>query len=165
MTTTELTELRKKHLPEDYKSLSYTTEQFENDHLIIRGFENNQLKYVLSFKDGVKDGIFEVYYDNGQLNILMNYVNGKKDGLYETWYEDGLRKSSSKFKEGMLISHHFYKSNQLITEAEVVDEKVIIRKWALSGYMIKEYECKYSDIQLLENPIINTNQDITVSLK
>ncbi len=157
---TELSEIRKKHLPEDYKSLSHSTESIENDHLIIRHFQNNNLKYVLSFKDGVKDGIFEVYYDNGQLNVQMTYVNGKKEGDYKTWYEDGLRKSNSTFKEDIIIYHEFYKSNQCVKVAKVIGENVVIGQWSLSGDKIRESVCKYSDLKILENPFINGSNDI-----
>ena len=40
-------------------------------------------------KETIKDGLVEEFYDNGQLEWRASYKDGKLDGLWEKFYENG----------------------------------------------------------------------------
>lgn len=47
----------------------------------------------ISFKNGVKDGIFESFYENGKIEKRGNYKDGKEIGLFESWDSNGRYKA------------------------------------------------------------------------
>jgi hypothetical protein len=53
-----------------------------------------------SFRNGKKDGSWEIYYDNGQLLVKGDYKNGKKQGYWESYWDDGKFGSKGDYKDG-----------------------------------------------------------------
>ena len=53
-----------------YKGAPYNGEMFFKN-------ENGQLKAKVNYKEGIKDGLWELYYENGQLEEKTNYKDGE----------------------------------------------------------------------------------------
>ena len=85
--------------------------------------ENGQVKRLIRYKNGKKDGletfvnnnglkkveitnkdskrVYEVkWYENGQKRAEQNWKDGKKNGLATYWYENGQKESQRTFKDG-----------------------------------------------------------------
>ena len=54
-----------------------------------------------------KDGVYEEYYDNGQLRFKTTYKDGKKEGVSEYYYEDGQLWLKKTYKDGKLIEKEY----------------------------------------------------------
>ena len=63
-------------------------------------YDNGQLWFKESYKDGERDGLFETYYSNGQLESKGSYKDGKQDGLWEDYHWNGQLKSKWSHKDG-----------------------------------------------------------------
>ena len=59
-----------------------TKKETIKDGLAEEFYDNGQLEWGASYKDGKLDGLWEKFYENGQLEEKRNYKNGKIDGLY-----------------------------------------------------------------------------------
>jgi antitoxin component YwqK of YwqJK toxin-antitoxin module len=72
----------------------------------------NLEKIKIEFKDGLKEGLWEVYHKNGNLKEKKTVLNGKLIGIYEIYNEDGKLSKRYKYdKEGKpILSEDFYKS-------------------------------------------------------
>ena len=105
-----------------YKGEPYNGEMFfknENGQLEEKGnfkdgkrdglyelyFENGQLEYKVNYKDDKLDGLLEKYFENGQLQERRNYKDGKRDGLYESYFENGQLWKKYNYKDGEVINN------------------------------------------------------------
>ena len=52
-------------------------------------YDSGQLKYKMSYKDGLIDGLYQEWYENGQLEMEETWVAGKPVGQYKKWDEKG----------------------------------------------------------------------------
>ncbi len=52
-------------------------------------YPNSDTALVISFLDGLQEGITRKWYDNGQLAEKRLYIEGKKEGVHQAWWEDG----------------------------------------------------------------------------
>ncbi len=57
--------------------------------------EDGVFEGKISFKDGVIDGLVELYYSNGKLAEMATFKNGEKNGIQKTYYENGQIKMES----------------------------------------------------------------------
>ena len=64
--------------------------------------KDGELEYVSNYKDGILDGLSELYHENGQLWWTGNYKDGKQHGLWEFYNEDGF-KITRKYKNGVEV--------------------------------------------------------------
>ncbi len=65
-------------------------------------WDNGNLRNVLNYKDGEKDGQNKGYYQNGQLKEIGDYKKGTKKGEWKEYYDTGQLKSISSYKNGDL---------------------------------------------------------------
>jgi antitoxin component YwqK of YwqJK toxin-antitoxin module len=65
--------------------------------------DNGELFSKVYYKNGVRDGIWEIYWNSGDLYYKGMYINGKKDGLWEWYYEDGLLMGKRIYKNGKTV--------------------------------------------------------------
>ena len=75
----------------------------ELDGLWKEWYENGQLQYEWNYKDGKEDGLHRMWYENGQLRYEYNYKDGKEDGLWKEWHENGKLSYESNYKNGVKI--------------------------------------------------------------
>ena len=55
----------------------------------MRYYQNGQLTWKATFKDGEQYGLSEKYYENGQLKEKRPYKDGELNGLVEAYDENG----------------------------------------------------------------------------
>jgi len=77
-------------------------------------------------KEGIKNGIQEVYYLNGVMAFKINFINNKRDGKL-TWYDKQNKKLSETFyKDGKLngIEKFYFVSNKKVKhEVNYINDK------------------------------------------
>ena len=87
---------------------------------------NGQLLEKVNYKNGKLHGSFESYYQNGQLFKKGENNNGKQDGPYKEYYENGQLTKKANYKDGDLdVSYEKYSNTgQLISKGDYVDGKL-----------------------------------------
>ena len=77
-------------------------------------YENGQLEYKKTFKNGVENGLAEAYSENGQLRQKGTYKDGVENGPSEWYYENGQLKTESNWKDGELngLYENYYENGQ-----------------------------------------------------
>jgi len=63
-------------------------------------YEDGQKFQEQSFKNGIPDGLSTKWNENGQKASEGTYKNGKLDGLWTSWYENGKKKYEGTYKDG-----------------------------------------------------------------
>lgn len=61
----------------------------KNGNGYIETFENNKLKYIDNYKDGLRSGICNIYSKEGLLKSEGNYINGKANGKTFSYKPNG----------------------------------------------------------------------------
>jgi antitoxin component YwqK of YwqJK toxin-antitoxin module len=61
---------------------------------------NGQMKSLVQYKDGKRDGLDAGWYENGQKQWEVNYKDGKRDGLETGWYQNGQKEYEGNWKDG-----------------------------------------------------------------
>ena len=64
---------------------------------------NGQLWMEGTYKDGKKEGVWEEYEDDGQLYRKGSYADDKRDGVWEFHNENGSLSSKTTYKDGEII--------------------------------------------------------------
>jgi antitoxin component YwqK of YwqJK toxin-antitoxin module len=83
------------------KVLSYKGLPFNGELVEYFDDEKTQLKERIDYKEGLKDGLSEVYNKNGQLEENVTYKDGEEDEKVKyTYYGYGLLKEKKSFKDG-----------------------------------------------------------------
>ncbi|MES9970763.1 MAG: hypothetical protein ABW092_12085 [Candidatus Thiodiazotropha sp.] len=52
---------------------------------------------AMTFKDGLKDGIYRKWTKSGQIIQEENYKLGKKNGQFSAWYDNGQNKEEAQY--------------------------------------------------------------------
>ena len=63
-------------------------------------YDNGQLRFKGSYKDGEYDGPFIVYHQNGQLEFKGSYKDRNLHGLWVTYFENGQLHFKGSYKDG-----------------------------------------------------------------
>ena len=80
--------------------------------VVTEYWENGQLMFKTTFKDGELNGIFVEYYENGQLQFKDTYKDGELNGPSEWYQENGQLRYKSILKDGELNGlHEWYHEN------------------------------------------------------
>jgi len=115
--------------------------------LVYTTYDNGQLKYESSWKDGVVDGRCRSFHENGQPRGEQNFKNGKRHGIERKWYENGQLEYEWNHKDETLWvgqQRWWYDNGQLWIE-KLYDENGkqngIAKSWYASGQL--KYEMKY----------------------
>ena len=72
------------------------------DGLVELYYPNGKLAKMATFKDGETNGIEKTYYENGQMNMEVLHKNGKKDGMGKLYSTKGILVGEFTFKNDML---------------------------------------------------------------
>lgn len=111
--------------------------------------QNNKFEEI-NFIDGIKQGIYKVYYKSGALRIKGNFYNDLLQGIDKEYYENGDLKVLCTYKEGWKDGHEitYYKNGQI--EKEVFFErgvrKGVFREYYINGQI--RVEGKYENDKL-----------------
>ena len=79
-------------------------------------YNSGQLVGIDNYKDGKRDGIFEIYHENGGLRNKGIYKDGKhEDGLSITYHKNGQISIKCNYKDGDLVGlwEDYYENGQL----------------------------------------------------
>ena len=71
-------------------------------------FSNNNLKYQVTYINGIKHGKEIFWYESGIKKIESHFINGKENGLWQQWYENGQIRSFVKFINGKKDGEEVY---------------------------------------------------------
>jgi antitoxin component YwqK of YwqJK toxin-antitoxin module/tetratricopeptide (TPR) repeat protein len=52
-------------------------------------FPGGQVRRVITMRDNLRNGAYEIYYPNGKQAQLINYCSGRAEGIMKTWAPDG----------------------------------------------------------------------------
>ncbi|MES2380001.1 MAG: hypothetical protein V4538_03105 [Bacteroidota bacterium] len=70
-------------------------------------YDNHNLKFEANYKNGILDGIFNVYNNDGNIIVMYNYVNGLRDGDYTAFYDNGKIRYKGTMKDDKLFGEYF----------------------------------------------------------
>jgi len=89
--------------------------------------DNGQLESKGLFKDDLKEGIWEFYHDNGQLYSKSSFNNGKQDGIWEYYYDNGQLEMRGLYKDDLKdgIWEEYYKNGQLESKSLYKNNRLI----------------------------------------
>ena len=65
-------------------------------------YDEKNIQFEKSFKDGKQDGEEKYWYENGTLKINTNFKNGKKDGKVSKWHENGQLEEEGFYEDGYM---------------------------------------------------------------
>jgi MORN repeat variant len=80
-------------------SLPSRKEKGKKNGLVKSYHSDGKLYSVVSYKDGVKDGVSLAYYPNGQVSLELPYANGKRVGQSKRFYESGKLYQTTEYKD------------------------------------------------------------------
>jgi antitoxin component YwqK of YwqJK toxin-antitoxin module len=70
-------------------------------------YENGNIKWRGTYKEGKMDGIAEGFYENGNIEIRASYKEDKRDGIME-WFDE----------QGYIIKTRVWKNGEVIEETQ-----------------------------------------------
>lgn len=103
----------------------------------IKNYDNNgNLKTLVNYDNGIKEGISYIFYPNGQVMLEMPYRQGKREGESHKYYEDGSLYAVTPYTDDELsgVRRTYYNAGGL--KAEIPYFK------SLPGLGLKEYDQK-----------------------
>lgn len=124
--------LTEDQLPDDIFYLENQIRPFSGECVVL--FQDGQgVKELLTFKDGILDGIRESYYPNGQLSRKGQYLNGKLHGKWTAWDEKGNLKYEVHYESDKLTGHYItWFHTGVIKEKGMFDQDRKIGEWIYS---------------------------------
>lgn len=114
---------------------------------------NGKPSTLQEYKEGLKNGMYEIYFSNGKLKSKGVNVNGKEDGHYTEFYQSGQQKYEYHYDMGKKIkvwkswyenggawTERHFENDKLEGKVNVWDEEGILRKeyWYKGGNLIKK---------------------------
>lgn len=105
---------------------------------------NGELHTMTSYREGSKDGMWEIFYADGQREKSGFTRQGKDDGLYREWYANGELKYEYHYDLGKKVDvwKSWYEDGTRYTERnfnnDELNGKVLV--WDESGKLAKEYD-------------------------
>ncbi len=67
---------------------------------VVTYFDNGNIKSVIHYKNGVRDGIAKFYWENGNIKQELSYFNGKVNGLVRNYDENGVLRELYNIENG-----------------------------------------------------------------
>jgi len=121
--------------------------------VLIRNYDEKQIRISKSYEDGKLNGPWEVYYENGQLKYKSNYKHGKEDGLSERYYENGQLKVRRFFSDNYEVGdvERYFENGQLEEKTIYNDENSLFPEIKfpelLLNYKLNNSECSNLDLE------------------
>jgi hypothetical protein len=60
-------------------------------------------EFIITYKDGVKNGLTKWFYESGNMYRETTYVDGKADGIQKKYYENGKLLAEIHYKRGLVL--------------------------------------------------------------
>ncbi|MDO6802073.1 toxin-antitoxin system YwqK family antitoxin [Wenyingzhuangia sp. 1_MG-2023] len=106
--------------------------------------DGKTLKYLVTYSEGLKNGISKRWYDNGNKNYETQYVNGRKQGLTKIWFRSGELQSEATYFKGVVhgIETIWYSTGEKQKERilHYGQEKGMQKAWRKNGKLYANYE-------------------------
>lgn len=101
-------------------------------------FENGNLQYSVSYKNGLKDGVIKGFYENGQLTYRRTYKEGKLDGLWELFHENGQVSYTGNYKNNKEVGvwRYFDENGELLSTGNSLSDSR--RNWDMKKREVEE---------------------------
>lgn len=115
---------------------------------VRKKYLNGILSEIMSFKKGIKNGLFEVYDESGNIRVQGNYLDDKQDGVWKHFDEEKRLKELNTFENGILNGY-----------SELYHHNGIIQKKGSYKNGKKDGEWKYYDIYGSEKTFIIYKDD------
>ncbi len=141
-----------------FTKLDSTTAKFTGK--FIDFFYDSTIIAEGNYINGVKDGLFKIYYLNGKIKESGFYKNGIRIGIWEYWYENGSIKQKINFSDetSKVIDFWDEKGKKRVNNGEgyySVNKRVNNGE---SNYSVNFSQLIYGS-STLEGKIVNGNQD------
>ena len=94
---------------------------------------NGQLMEKRSYRKGLLDGSYELYYSNGQLAESGTYANGQLNGLYKTYTIEGRVLEISEHPNGPSEEYYYYDTGELEERRIFKDKTVTYEYYSMDG--------------------------------
>ena len=96
-------------------------------------YESGVLSQKARYKNGVLEGLYNVWWENGIKKEKGYYKNGKFDRIITSWYENGQKKAEGTFKDGEYdgLWTYWYENGQKKQEVTFKDGVLIDIDFAL----------------------------------
>ena len=70
--------------------------------LFRRYYDSGNLMMAVKYRNNLRQGVEKVWWDDGKLKLTRNWVNGKKNGLCKVYNRDGIITNKCNFKDDNL---------------------------------------------------------------
>ncbi len=119
----------------------------ETKYETVNDTGKTQIQSRIEYKDGVKNGIYEVYNSNNILLLKTNYKNDLKDGNYLLYYDDGILKCKTCFKNNKINGNkvNYYKDGKIEEIGNYVEDLLHgeYKKYDTNGVLIEHSHWNY----------------------
>jgi|TARA_B110000116_G_C16526246_1_gene442243 antitoxin component YwqK of YwqJK toxin-antitoxin module len=78
------------------------------DTIIKNEFEERVLFKRTTFKNGIKNGLYESFHLNTQLKTKGNFINEKEEGLQDKYFVNGQLQEKRNIENGELVLHQTF---------------------------------------------------------
>jgi len=97
---------------------------------IVAYYASGEVESKFSLKEGVRQGLFQMFFKDGRLYIESNYSKGIRNGKYRDYYANGRLKSDHEFKMGeAVMSESFRETGELFYRETAIGEKTRLHEW------------------------------------
>ncbi|RAX58243.1 hypothetical protein CCZ01_04000 [Helicobacter monodelphidis] len=88
-------------------------------------YDDDNLAFEYTFKDGRKEGVAKSYYANGNIQYEVIYKNGKREGARKGYYDNGNLAFETPYKNGKIngINKGYHKNGKPIWEVPYQDSQ------------------------------------------
>jgi len=83
-----------------YIFLFFTIATYSQADSVVNYFDSGNIKSVIHYKNGLRDGEMRIYYENGKLKQILHYFNGKVSGLVKNFDENGILREMYNIENG-----------------------------------------------------------------
>ena len=119
------------------KFMSFVNEEFEEDYLRARFYEESGMRVEYTLVDSVRNGPWSSYLEDGTLSETGNYVNGIKEGEEVVYYPSGKVQSTTFYVAGKMdgIRTTWYEEGERWSEVsyEADRRQGLARSWYQNG--------------------------------
>ncbi len=92
------------------------TEYYPNGNIRIKG----------TYKNNLRDSVWEYYFENGKLWSTGTFKNGKSNGIFTIYNKDGSIYMKSSYKNGKPDGKwSFYQNNKIIKEVYFSNDSIV----------------------------------------
>ena len=102
------------------QGISLSKEKLIWDGILNTYYENGNLKEKVSFSNGEKNGLTEVFHSSGVIALRASYLKSREHGLYIQYNEKGIIVSKENYELGnrVGVSETFYLSGKYFLQME-----------------------------------------------